>query len=224
MKLITSLEELEQKIMGCQLCPRLVEFRENVPAKKTFENDPHWRKPIPGFGDKEGWLLIVASGPAPQGGNRTGRIFTGDPTGDFLMKALHETDFANQPHSVSRDDGLRLMECFITDIVRCTPPQHKPTRIECLNCRPFLEKELALLKNISHVLLLGRIAFTHYMAIRHPKSQQSFGHGMRYPFPGLPTVYASYHPSPRNTNTGRLAYKAFIKLLRLIRTDRKKAR
>lgn len=215
---------LNDEIVHCRLCPRLVEFREHVPIRREFQNQAYWRKPVPGFGDEKAWLLIVGLAPAAQGGNRIGRIFTGDKSGHFLMNALYKAKFANQPTSISREDGLRLSECYMTPVVKCVPPQDRPTAIECLNCSQYLQRELSLLKGLTHVLALGKIAFDRFLfaqkALGNHIKRAHFAHGQRYCFPGLPILYASYHPSPQNTNTGRLTAEEFLRLLQQIRNEK----
>lgn len=201
-----SLRLLNKEIIECRKCPRLVEYRESIVPKRE---EKYWDRPIPGFGDTNGWLLLIGSAPAPHGGNRTGRIFTGDPSGDFLMQALFETGFANQPNSDSRDDGLVLTGCYISDIVRCVPPKHKPTLQECRSCVAYLKEEVTYLKKLTHVITLGRLAFDHFMP---PKTKFEFG--KVYTLETGVKVLACYHPSPRNTNTGKLSASLFKSFLR----------
>lgn len=184
-------------------------YRESIVPKDGMEDQAYWHRPVTGFGDPNGWLLLIGSAPAPHGGNRTGRIFTGDPSGDFLMKALFETGFANQPTSESIDDGLVLTGCYISDIVRCVPPKHKPTPQECRTCVAYLKEEVSYLKNLTHVITLGKLAFDYFMP---PKMKFKFGEIYQIP-EGL-KVLACYHPSPRNTNTGKLSYPTFKSFLK----------
>jgi uracil-DNA glycosylase len=219
----TSFEQLRAEVVQCRRCPRLVGFRENVPPKPKFQNQAFWRKPVPGFGDPQAWLLILGLAPSPDGGNRTGRIFTGDQTGVFLMKMLYQAGFSNQPTSESIHDGLKLKGCFMTAAVKCVPPLHKPTSSECLNCSQYYQNELYLLKNLKVVLALGKVAFDAY--IKHVIAQGikvgkvSFEHGAYYDWAGVPAVYCSYHPSPQNTNTGKLTETMFIDLLKKIKSS-----
>lgn len=197
----------------CALCPRLVAWREEVGRvrRRAYMDQDYWSKPVPGFGDPTARLLIIGLAPGAHGANRTGRIFTGDRSGDFLYRALYEAGFANQPTSVSRDDGLKLIDAYITSPVRCVPPDNKPTLEEIHACRPYLERELALLKHVKLVVVLGGIALQGYLSILQDsgkiKSRASFrfGHGAKFDTnPGGPKVLASYHPSQQNTSTGRL--------------------
>ncbi len=171
----------------------------------------YWGRPLPSFGDPDAELLIVGLAPAAHGGNRTGRMFTGDRSGDFLYRALYEAGFANQPLSRQRDDGLRLKNCYITASLRCAPPQNKPRPEELENCRPYLLRELEFLVRVRAVLALGRIAFDTFLRTVWragdfpPRSQFRFGHGASFALPtGLPRLFASYHPSQQNTQTGKL--------------------
>lgn len=205
-----------------------------------YRNEDYWGKPLPGFGDPEAKLLILGLAPAAHGGNRTGRMFTGDRSGDFLYRALYEAGFANQPASVRQGDGLALSGCYITASVRCAPPANKPTPQEQRNCRPYLVEELRLLGNLRAVLALGRIAFDAYLRVVYeefgagrpqprtaphgppfqfpPRSVFHFAHGASFALPGeLPRLYASYHPSQQNTQTGKLTPEMFRRVLEDIR-------
>ncbi len=204
---------LNQEIINCYRCPRLVAHREEVGRvkRRAYQDQQYWSKPVPGFGDLNAQLLIVGLAPGAHGGNRTGRIFTGDRSGDFLYRALWETGFANQPQSVARDDGLRLSNAYITAPVRCVPPGNKPLRVEILTCRPFLIRELGVLSNIRVVVPLGGIGLDAYLSVLQDsgkiKSRAAFrfGHGAEYrTHEGGPAVLASYHPSQQNTSTGKL--------------------
>lgn len=216
-----SLPILREEIIHCRLCPRLVDFRENVPPRPAFQDQVYWRKPVPGFGDPNGWLLMTGLAPAAHGGNRTGRIFTGDLSARFLMKGLYQSGFANQPNSDSIDDGLKLNGCYITASVKCVPPANKPTRQEFLNCSRYYQNELGLLKNVSKVLVLGKLAFDAFIFYAKSRGFSTknvvFFHGARYQIGTLPTLYCCYHPSPRNTNTGRLTEKMLLDLLNFIK-------
>jgi uracil-DNA glycosylase len=209
----TSLRVLNQEVIECRRCPCLVQYRENIGRvqKRAYRGQEYWSRPLPGFGDPAARLLIVGLAPAAHGGNRTGRMFTGDRSGDFLYRALWETGFANQPQSVSRDDGLLLRDAYITAPVRCAPPENKPTREEILACRPYLVRELALLKNVCVVVVLGGIALDAYLSVLQDagliKSRAAFrfAHGVCFKsHPRGPLVLASYHPSQQNTSTKRL--------------------
>jgi len=199
--------------VSCALCPRLVAWREEVGQvrRRAYLDQVYWSKPISGFGDPAARLLIIGLAPGAHGANRTGRIFTGDRSGDFLYRALYEAGFANQPRSVSRDDGLKLSDVYITCPVRCVPPDNKPTLQEIHTCRPYLESELALLNRLKLVVVLGGIGLQAYLAVLqdsgkiNSRSGFRFGHGAKFTtHQGGPLVLASYHPSQQNTSTGRL--------------------
>ena len=214
--MISELEQLSQTIIACRKCPRLVRYRERVARvkKREFADWEYWGKPLPGFGDPNAELLILGLAPAAHGGNRTGRMFTGDSSGQWLVRALYRAGFASQPTSEHRDDGLQLRNAFITAPVRCAPPDNKPTRREISNCSSYLQQELTLLRHARVVVTLGQIAFATYLRIAQehhvtlPRPRPSFKHGEVYrlhatsPIPSV--VIASYHPSRQNTQTGRL--------------------
>lgn len=214
----TPLTRLQARVVRCAKCPRLREHCLEIARKKrrAYLDWDYWGKPIPSFGDPDARLLIIGLAPAAHGANRTGRIFTGDRSGDFLYRALYEAGFANQPESRSRDDGLQLRHAYVTAAVRCAPPGNKPTRQEIAMCRPYLEQELALLTEVRVVVALGRLAFGVYLSILRDQ-----GHvGARAPFAfahdrehaiaeGLPVLISSYHPSQQNTQTGRLTASMF---------------
>jgi uracil-DNA glycosylase family 4 len=180
----------------------------------------YWGKPVPSFGDPAAELLILGLAPAAHGANRTGRMFTGDRSGEFLYRALYEAGFANQPTSFCREDGLELRNCYITASLRCAPPGNKPLPRELRNCQPYLEREFEILKRVRAVLVLGRIAFDAYLRVVREradvprKSSYQFAHGASFEMPGgLPRLYCSYHPSQQNTQTGRLTPKMFQRVL-----------
>lgn len=207
------LETLQRTVMQCRRCPRLVEYREKVAREKRrmFRDWDYWGKPVPSFGDPKAELLIVGLAPAAHGANRTGRMFTGDRSGDFLFRALYEAGYASQPEGRDREDGLQLRRCYITAALRCAPPANKPLPQELRNCQPYLESELEILGRVRAVLALGKIGFDRYLAVvaEHlelpPRSRMPFGHGVSYELPGgLPRLFASYHPSQQNTQTGKL--------------------
>src|SRR5512136_1214140 len=183
-----SLTELNATIVACEKCPRLRVYCEAVAHEKrrAFREQAYWGKPLPGFGDAAAHVLIVGLAPAAHGGNRTGRMFTGDRSGDFLYAALHRAGFANQPSAMSRDDGLQLIDAYIAAAGRCAPPDNKPTPEELNNCRPYLVEELRLLKNVRVVVALGKIAFDNVLlalnerSVAIPKPRPSFGHGVIY--------------------------------------------
>jgi uracil-DNA glycosylase family 4 len=212
------LEILQREIITCERCPRLVEYRAEVGRvkRRAYRDWDYWAKPVPGFGDPRARLLLIGLAPGAHGANRTGRMFTGDSSGDFLYRALFDTGFASQPTSVSRDDGLKLVDAYISAAVRCAPPDNKPTVDEIRNCRPYLERELELLKTIQVVVALGRLAFDVYLRILrdHGKitrpSRFLFAHDAEHRTgDGQPMLISSYHPSQQNTSTGKLTAAMF---------------
>ena len=201
-----TLDDLRAEVVACRRCPRLVAWREQVAREKraAFRDQTYWGRPVPGFGDPAAGLLILGLAPAAHGGNRTGRIFTGDGSGDWLFASLWRTGFANQPSSTARDDGLALTDCYITAPVKCAPPENKPLPSERDNCAPWLTAELGLL-DVRVVVALG--AFAWDQALRHlgpvtPKPR--FGHGVEAPLPGGRVLLGSYHVSQQNTSTRKL--------------------
>jgi uracil-DNA glycosylase family 4 len=204
-------EELHAQIISCVACPRLVEYRQEVARskKREFREWEYWGRPVPGFGDPRAKLLIIGLAPAAHGANRTGRMFTGDSSGDWLIRALYRAGLASQPTSHHRDDGLVLQNVYLTAVVRCAPPDNRPARDELTRCLAFLGDELALLASVRVVLTVGRIAFGGYLELLrcqgHKVTPLTFRHGGVYEVgPSLPTLVASYHPSRRNTQTGLL--------------------
>ena len=196
-----ALAALEREIVDCRRCPRLVEWREQVAREKraAFRDWDYWGRPVPGFGDPAARVLLLGLAPAAHGANRTGRMFTGDRSGDFLYAALHATGFANQPTAVSRDDGLELRDCFITASVRCAPPANKPLPSERDNCRAWLDRELALLTDLRVVVCLGKFAWD----VIAPRPLPKFTHGAEADG-GRFTLLGCFHPSQQNTFTGKL--------------------
>lgn len=248
----SSLDTLQREVIACTRCPRLIRYCRAIAREKRrmYRDQDYWGRPIPSFGDPQAELLILGLAPAAHGGNRTGRMFTGDRSGDFLFRALCDTGFTNQPVSVSRDDGLQLHRCYITAALRCAPPGNRPKPVELRNCRPYLVQEVQLLKRIRAVLALGRIAFDTYLRIIYdeyssrdrklrygrvsglisarlsrgfslalpPRSTLQFAHGASFELPGgLPRLFASYHPSQQNTQTGKLTPQMFREVLQQIR-------
>jgi uracil-DNA glycosylase family 4 len=207
----TSLTQVNAAIVACEKCPRLRTYCEAVAHEKrrAFREETYWGKPLPGFGDASAHVLIVGLAPAAQGGNRTGRMFTGDRSGDFLYAALHRAGFANQPIATACDDGLQLIDAYITAAGRCAPPDNKPTPEELNHCRAYLIEELRLLQQVRVIVALGKIAFDNVLAaltdrgVAIPKPRPAFGHEAVYPLDRY-TLIASYHPSQRNTQTGLL--------------------
>jgi uracil-DNA glycosylase family 4 len=219
---MNGIERLNQTIVRCKRCPRLVRWREQAAKQPPlrYQGQRYWAKPLPGFGDPAARLFIVGLAPAANGGNRTGRIFTGDRSGDWLYGTLHAFDFCNQPTSVHRDDELQLNDCYITAAVRCAPPDNKPLPQEFDRCRPYLLRELQLLKNVRVVVALGKIAFYSFIKAHQengrvvPKPRPQFGHGSIAQLDGGLTLLGSYHPSQQNTFTGRLTRAMFESVFR----------
>ena len=212
------LEVLNQEIIVCTRCPRLVEYRAEVARvkRRAYRDCEYWGRPVPGFGDPRARLLLIGLAPGAHGANRTGRMFTGDSSGDFLYRALFAAGFASQPSSVSKDDGLTLRDAYISAAARCAPPDNKPTPQEIRNCRPYLERELELLKRLQVVIALGRVAFDVYLAILRKegkivrRSDFVFGHNTEHRTgPGHPLLISSFHPSQQNTSTGKLTESMF---------------
>ena len=224
------LEELHAAVTRCRKCPRLVRYREEVARTKrrAYRDCTYWGRPVPGFGDPRAELLIIGLAPGAHGANRTGRMFTGDRSGDFLYAQLYLAGFASQPTSIHAGDGLELRNTYITAAARCAPPDNKPLPAEIANCSAFLEQELDLLRPRA-VLALGAIAFDTYVRLllrrgqlarrggRASRSGYRFAHGAQFKLPGdLPRLFASYHPSQQNTQTGRLTPAMFAGVLRRI--------
>jgi uracil-DNA glycosylase family 4 len=216
-----ALSELTAEIIACRRCPRLVEWRERVAREKVarFRDETYWGRPVPGFGDPEARLLIVGLAPAAHGGNRTGRVFTGDASGDFLFRAMYEVGLANQPTGRRPDDGLELIGAYIAAAVRCAPPGNKPLPSERDNCAPYLHRELALLENVRVIVPLGaygwEAGFRAIAAVSavDPRPRPKFGHGAESQV-GPFTVLGSFHPSQQNTFTGRLTHEMLVAVLR----------
>ena len=222
-----TLSTIKRQVISCQRCPRLRAYCARVARQKraAFRDESYWGKPVPGFGDRRARVLIIGLAPAAHGANRTGRVFTGDNSGDFLFRALDATGFSNQPSSMHLKDGLKLTDAYINAVVRCAPPEHKPTKREIQNCECFLEDELKALKNLQVIVALGKIACDAYwrlMATRGviPKPKPRFAHGLVFDdTKGLgPTLVASYHPSQQNTNTGKLTAVMMTNIFQQVRT------
>lgn len=216
--------ELRERIVACRRCPRLVRYRERIARTKVrrFREWEYWGRPVPGFGDPEARLLVVGLAPAAHGGNRTGRVFTGDRSGDWLFRALYRAGFANQPTSASRDDGLRLTDCYVTAAVRCAPPDNRPAPAEFNRCQPYLEQEIRLLASVRVVVALGQAAMHHWLraweATGHtvPVPRPRLTHGRGFELPPV-VLLASYHPSQRNTQTGLLTEAMFDRVFETAR-------
>ncbi len=202
---------LTKEIIGCRACPRLVAWREAVGAtpRASFCGETYWARPVPGFGDREARVVLVGLAPAAHGGNRTGRVFTGDRSGEWLYRALWRAGFANQPESVSRDDGLRLTGAYVTAAVRCAPPANKPTVDERDTCQPYLVRELDLLTQRRVTVVLGQFAYDVMARIGGVRPRPRFGHGAEVAMPDGTDLICSYHPSQQNTFTGTLTEPMF---------------
>ena len=222
-----TLTKLNKSIVQCRKCNRLVNFREKIALqkRKQYFNEDYWGKPITGYGDDNAKLLMVGLAPAAHGGNRTGRVFTGDKSADFLFKCLYKAGFSNQPLSVNKNDGLVLNNLYLTTALKCVPPEDKPTSVELKTCFNFFNQEINSLKNITTILALGKIGYdacvNYYKQHYKIKNKDfAFGHGCKNILPDNKTLIGSYHPSPRNVNTGRINEKKmtnlFLKVLKLV--------
>jgi uracil-DNA glycosylase family 4 len=223
---LETLQILQNEVASCRRCPRLREHCERIAAvkRRAYRECEYWGKPVPSFGDPQARILILGLAPGAHGSNRTGRMFTGDRSGDMLYGTLYRTGFASQPTSASRHDGLTLHDIYITAAARCAPPGNKPTPEELRNCRPYLERELDLLTNVKVVVALGKVAFDAYLdvlkargAIRS-RAPFVFGHNRQFiAAPGQPLLVSSYHPSQQNTSTGKLTEKMLLAVFRRAR-------
>lgn len=217
--------ELEDTIINCRQCPRLVEWREEVALKRrrAYLDWEYWGKPVPGFGDIYANVLIVGLAPGAHGANRTGRMFTGDSSGEFLYSALFRAGFANQSDAKHRGDGLILKDIYISAVCRCVPPANKPTGVEIRNCLHYLEREIQLMNQLSVIVALGRIAFDNILRIYRAEGFEvprlDFSHGVNYTMgEDLPKLVVSYHPSRQNTQTGRLTVPMFDQVWETVRS------
>lgn len=219
------LRKLEQEIVQCRACPRLVEFREKIAKekRKSYLDWDYWGKAVPGYGNPNAKLMILGLAPAAHGGNRTGRVFTGDKSADFLFKCLHHVGLANQPNSDHRNDGL-ILTGYITASVKCVPPGDKPTANEKNTCEKYLSKEFEYLDDLKVVLGLGKIGFDaclKFVRKTHPIKMKEFpfGHGVRYLLPNGLILFGAFHPSPRNVNTGRLNFDMMVNFLETVKVE-----
>jgi uracil-DNA glycosylase len=217
--------KLNSAIVNCRQCPRLVAWREEVAINKrrAYMDWEYWGNPVPGFGDTNASVLVVGLAPGAHGANRTGRMFTGDSSGNFLYSALYEAGFANRPISIQRDDGLTLKDMYISAVCRCVPPNNKPTRHEITNCLSYLKEELQLLDRLSVIVVLGRIAFESILRVYrewgYNVAPVDFVHGAQYRLgDNLPRLVVSYHPSRQNTQTGRLTKSMFNRIWELVKS------
>jgi uracil-DNA glycosylase len=210
--------ELNYKVIGCTRCPRLSQYIRLIGQEKIrrFAHEEYWARPLPSWGDPNARLLVVGLAPAAHGGNRTGRMFTGDGSGDWLARAMYETGFANMPTSRSRHDGLVLKDVYITAAIRCAPPDNKPLPSELANCSQYLVTELQILNNIKVVVMLGKIGFSAYCRAAGLKGLM-FGHGACYDIDGK-VLLASYHPSRQNTNTGKMTWQMWFDIFKKARS------
>ena len=218
-----NISHLNNKIIKCRLCPRLIAFRDKIVKnkRKQFINQKYWAKPITGFGDLNGNVLFVGLAPAAHGGTRTGRVFTGDKSSDFLYKCLHKARLSNQSNSDHINDGLKLNKAYITTALKCVPPEDKPLKKELDNCSSYFEKEINYLKNLKVIVALGKIAFDSckyfYQKQFNLEREIKFGHGKVYKLENGVSLVGCYHPSPRNVNTGRINEKKMVSLFNKIK-------
>jgi uracil-DNA glycosylase family 4 len=218
-------KSLEKKILGCRKCSRLVNFRERIASekRKSYMDWDYWGKPVSGYGDIDERMMILGLAPAAHGANRTGRVFTGDKSADFLFKCLHHVGLANQPNSDHRQDGLKL-KGYMTVAVKCVPPADKPAAEEKINCESFLAQEFEIMSNLKVVVGLGKIGFDSclkFIRKTHPIKMKDFkfGHGVRYELPNGLILFGSFHPSPRNVNTRKLTFKMMVQFFETLKKD-----
>jgi uracil-DNA glycosylase family 4 len=225
MEVKDTLQAIAADVIACRLCPRLREhcLRVARTKRRMFRSEEYWGSPVPGFGDPQPRLLVIGLAPAAHGGNRTGRVFTGDRSGDWLYAALHQHGFANQAISRSRDDGLELYRAYVSAAVRCAPPDNKPAPEEFSRCRTYLVRELSVFSSLRAIVCLGRLALDSYLAARRqsdlavPRPRLPFAHGAEWAAPEGVRVVCSYHPSQQNTQTGRLTREMFDSVFARVR-------
>ena len=218
--MINKLEKLNKTIINCNKCRRLVDFRKKIASEKTkrFKHHNYWGRPITGFGDPNAKVMFVGLAPAAHGGNRTGRVFTGDKSADFLFKCLFKVGYSNQPHSDNIDDGLRLIDAYLTTALKCVPPQDKPTSLELENCLNLFIQEINVVKNVNVIVCLGKIAFDTCIKTLNLKNLGfKFSHGKLNRVSKELYLASSYHPSPRNVNTGRLTEDSMLSFLKKLK-------
>lgn len=218
-----NLEEMNEKLLGCVQCERLAKFRVEVAGRNSkFKNEKFWSRPVPGYGDIDGRILILGLAPAATGGNRTGRVFTGDKSSDFLVSCLHEVGITNIPTSISREDGLEYNDSYITAVLKCVPPNDKPVKDEINNCRGYLEYEIDSMPNLKVVVTLGTVAHNGFNTYLRSKGYdvrgKKFGHGVVHDYGSFKEI-CCYHPSPRNVNTGRLTREQFVEVMRMVKEE-----
>ncbi len=213
-----NLNQHQLAITSCKRCPRLIPYIQEVAKNKVkrFMDEDYWGKPVPGFGAPDPRVLIIGLAPAAHGANRTGRMFTGDSSGDWLYKALYDTGFCSKTQSVSADDGMKLTDIYITALARCAPPENKPLPLEIANCSSYLQAELDHFKSLQVVICLGGLAFKHYCKMKGYKGLV-FAHAAIYKPDNDPVLIASYHPSQQNTNTGKLKWKEWVGIFKTLR-------
>ena len=223
---MTALAVLQSEIVACRLCPRLRVYTAEIASvkRRAYRDWEYWGRPVPSFGDPQARVLILGLAPGAHGSNRTGRMFTGDRSGDILYRVLHKTGFASQPVSTSRDDGMELRDLYITAACHCAPPGNKPAPQEIANCRPFFERELDFMPQLKVVVALGKIAFDNYLGVLKgrgviaSRAGYEFGHDRQFRIaPGQPVLVSSYHPSQQNTSTGKLTEKMLMDVFRRAR-------
>tara|TARA_B100000927_G_scaffold71890_1_gene57134 strand:+ start:1641 stop:2321 length:681 start_codon:yes stop_codon:yes gene_type:complete len=217
------LDNLNKTIIKCKKCPRLTKFIKKISKEKRKQNlnDKYWGKPVTGFGNSDAKLLILGLAPAAHGGTRTGRAFTGDKSGDFLFKCLHKAKISNQSHSISLNDGLKLKSTYVTNILKCVPPEDKPNNLELSNCSKYFDIEISNLKKLKLIVTLGKVSFDNCVKFfkrnYNLQSIPKFKHGKSYVLPNNITLISCYHPSPRNVNTRLISEKMMVNLFKKVK-------